>query len=98
MKQTITFDRYVEAFKNLDRYDSYTYEGHKALFEYLEELEDSCGVEIELDPIAICCDYTQYNNFEEIQEAYSAIQDLEDLYAATDVINCSDGSIIIADF
>jgi hypothetical protein len=34
--------------------------GAYALVEYLEQLEDDCGTEIEFDAVAIRCDYTEY--------------------------------------
>ena len=57
MKQSINFSAFVDAFHAHNRYDSYGYEALKVIFEYLEEYEDSTGEEIELDVIAICCDY-----------------------------------------
>jgi len=63
MKQTINFSQFVDGFSN--RKDNFSYSGLKALFNYFEELEESgCG-EIEFDPIAICCEFTEadYNYF-----------------------------------
>lgn len=57
MKQSVNFNDFIDAFKRFDRYDSYGYEALKVIFDYLEEYEESCGVEVELDVIAICCDY-----------------------------------------
>lgn len=37
------------------------------MIEYLEELEECEGVELELDPIALAC---QYNEYESFTEAY----------------------------
>lgn len=36
-----------------------------ALCEYLEELEDGCGEEIEFDVVAIRCDWGEYASLEE---------------------------------
>ena len=57
MKQSINFSDFIDAFKRFDRYDGYGYEALKVIFEYLEEYEEQTGQEIELDVIAICCDY-----------------------------------------
>ena len=32
------------------------------MFEYLEEMEKDCGEELELDPIAVCCDWSEYSS------------------------------------
>ena len=57
MKQSINFSAFIDAFHAYDRYDAFGYDALKVIFEYLEEYEDSCGVEVELDVIAICCDF-----------------------------------------
>lgn len=58
MKQTINKHQFRHAF-NECRPDNFSYEGQGELFDYLEQLEDDIGEEIELDVIAICCDYSQ---------------------------------------
>jgi hypothetical protein len=59
-----------DAFRNMDRLDNFSYEGREALFEYLESYEDDAGATIELDVIALCCDYTEAS-YSEIAEYYS---------------------------
>lgn len=57
MKQSVNFNDFIDAFKRFDRYDAFGYEALRVIFDYLEEYEDETGQEIELDVIAICCDY-----------------------------------------
>lgn len=64
MKQTINQYQFTEAFRAI-RPDNFSYEGLKTLFNYLEELEQDLGEELELDVIAICCDWTQFDNLAE---------------------------------
>jgi hypothetical protein len=59
MKTTVSMYDFERAFVDAGRKDQFTYEGQRLLFEYLEELEESTGEEIELDVIAICCDYNE---------------------------------------
>ena len=54
MKQTVNLESFMHAFHAHNRYDQFGYEALKALFEYLEE----CDPDMELDVIAICCDYS----------------------------------------
>ena len=56
MKQTVNFYTFQKAFQDL-RPNSFSYEGLRALFEYIEETEESTGFEVELDVIALCCDF-----------------------------------------
>ena len=81
MKQTINFHDFQKAFQEL-RPNSFTYDGLRALFEYLEDLEDSIGVEMDFDVIALCCDFTEYENAEEYHNDYSE-QNIEDHLATT---------------
>jgi hypothetical protein len=57
----INFHDFQREFIEYDRADQYSYEGLQALFEYYEELSEGIREPIELDVIAICCDWTEYN-------------------------------------
>lgn len=59
MKTTITFSAFVDAFHNMGRDIQFSYEAKRELFDYLEQYEQDCGEEIELDVIALCCDYAE---------------------------------------
>lgn len=59
MKQTINRYQFERAFVAADRKDNFSYEGLGLLFSYFEEIEESTGEEIELDVIAICCEYNE---------------------------------------
>lgn len=71
MKQTINCYQFEQAFITMGRENNFSYVGRKALFDYLEEYEDSTGEEIELDVVALCCEYTEYANVKEFADAYS---------------------------
>ena len=60
MKQTVNSSDFVDAFRTHNRMDQFSYEGLKALFEYLERYEEDTGEETELDVIAICCDFSEH--------------------------------------
>jgi len=64
MKQTINFFQFRDAFGG-DYKNNFSYDGKKALFEYLENYEEETNKEIELDPIALCCEYTEYESINE---------------------------------
>ncbi len=50
--------------------NGWSYAGTKVMFEYLEELADDCGP-IELDAVAICCDFSEYTVEDYIEEGLS---------------------------
>lgn len=62
MYQTITRSMFHDAFNSLSETykNSFSYEGLNALFQYFEDHEESGDGAIELDPIAICCEFTEY--------------------------------------
>jgi len=64
----------------------FSYEGTKALFEHLEQYEQDCDQELDFDPIALRCDFSEYENLKEVQENYEDIKSLDDLRNHTTVI------------
>jgi len=59
MKTTISKYDFERAFVDYGRKDNFSYEALGLLFDYFEEYEESTGQEIELDVIAICCEYSE---------------------------------------
>lgn len=82
MKESVNFYRFCDRFKEMNRNNNFSYEGKRALFDYLEEYEEETGEEIELDIIALCCEYVEYANLAEFQkdygEEYTSIDDIRD--------------------
>ena len=97
MFQTVNFSAFCDAFEI--RKDNFTYEGKRALFDYLEGLEDGTGEPIELDVIVLCCEYSEYENLKEFQGAYSnEYESIEDIEEQTTVIKVTEDSFIIQNF
>tara|TARA_B110000090_G_scaffold199238_1_gene238936 strand:- start:504 stop:791 length:288 start_codon:yes stop_codon:yes gene_type:complete len=95
MKNTITEYTFVQDMTR-EGY-GFSIEGARALFEYLESYELDCETEVEYDPVAFRCEFTEYSDLEEIKENYDSITDLESLHDHTLVVEF-DGGIIIQDF
>ena len=70
MKQTVNFYDFERAFADHGRSEQFTYEGLRVLFDFLEEMEADTGEEMELDVIALCCDFYEAD-LDEIRENYS---------------------------
>ena len=68
MKEQIGFCQFCDRFRDMGRNEQFSYDGKKALFEYLEALEEDLDEEIDLDVIALCCEYTEYESIKEYQE------------------------------
>ena len=99
MIQTITKSDFTSAFHKMGRGNNFTYEGLNALYDYLEDLGDDIGEQIELDVIAFCCEYAEYESLEEFQEDYrDEYQSIEEIEQSTTVIMIDDTSFIVRQF
>jgi hypothetical protein len=59
MKTTVSRYDFERAFVDADRKENFSYEALGLLFDYFESYEEETGQEIELDVIAICCEYSE---------------------------------------
>lgn len=87
--RTVNESAFHDAFIDMGRKDQFSYKGRKALFEYLESLAEDTGTPMELDVIALCCDYSE-ETLEDIKGNYTDIKTLEDLQDNTTVIMVDD--------
>ena len=69
MIETLTEGQVIQALRQ-DNYANWSYKGAKALTEYLFELEEENGEQIELDPIAWRCEFTEYDSLEDWAKEY----------------------------
>ena len=108
MKNSVNFSQFCDAFIDYDRNDNFSYEGKRALFDYLEQYEEDCDTKIELDIIALCVEYSDLT-YEDILNTYDVdIAEYDDdernelirdwLQQNTQVIEVDDEIVIILDF
>jgi len=98
MKQSVNMYDFERAFKNFER-DNFSYDGLKALFEYLEEYEEGTGEEVELDVIALCCDYMEYDSLKEYNDDYGTkYSEIDTIQDDTTLIKIDDNSFIIQQY
>jgi len=69
MKTTLSTSQVADALR-ADQYARWSYYGAQALAEYLEQYEEDGGTEIELDVIALRCEYSEYASALEAMEQY----------------------------
>ncbi len=62
--------QFREAFRLAGRMDQFSYEGLEVLFDYLDNLSEDTGETIELDPVALCCEYYE-SSIEELIKDYN---------------------------
>jgi hypothetical protein len=92
MKDTITAYQFSDT---MAQKQGFSYEGTKALFEYFEQYEQDCDMEMEFDPIAIRCDFDEYESLEDVKQNYQDIETLEDLQNHTTVIEIPNSDRLI---
>lgn len=67
--QNVNLYNFRQAFFDAGRKDQFSYSGLEILFDYLEELSDVIGEPIDLDVIALCCEYEE-SHYSDIAEDY----------------------------
>ena len=63
----VTESDFTRAFDDMGRGTSFSTEALKEIYAYLEELSEDLGEDIELDVIAICCEFSEMA-FDEVLE------------------------------
>tara|TARA_R100001132_G_C3188809_1_gene41738 strand:+ start:184 stop:486 length:303 start_codon:yes stop_codon:yes gene_type:complete len=100
MIETVTRTRFINWFRQSDTYkDNFSFFAQASLYDYFEELEEDTGEKIEFDPVAICCEYSEYENIEEYNKDYEPVESIDKIRELTTVIEIPNKeSFIIANF
>ena len=78
MIQEISKSDFVSEFAKMNRENQFSYNGKCALYDYLIDLEDNTGQKIELDIIALCCEYVEFENLKDYLKDYNTDIDKND--------------------
>jgi len=95
MYQEINFSEFSNQF-NQCRPNNFSYDGLRVLYDYLEEYEDSTEEKMELDVIAICCDFSE-SSIDDVLKDYD-LESLEELEQHTMVLKIDDDNIIYQNY
>jgi hypothetical protein len=60
--ETVNESLFISRFEDYGRDKDFSRAGLQTLYEYLDEISEDCGEPLELDVIAICCDYSEYDS------------------------------------
>ena len=109
MKKTVNYYDFVRAFQDAGRGDQFSLTALGAIFDYIEQYEQDSGEEIELDVVAICCDWNEAT-WQEIADDYEidlteCSDDAEKIQAVeehleyhTQFVNMGEGNFIYVAF
>lgn len=92
----VTKGMFRDAFSRSNTYkNNFTYGGLGALYDYLEQLSDETGEDIELDIVSLACEYAEYATLEDFQADFGKdYQSMEDIKQETTVIQFDGGFLI----
>jgi len=93
-------------------YFSFTYDATEALYNYYEELSDGLSEPIDFDPVAIRCEWSEYDTLAEAYEQYMGDdkdlpeeqrrttdeQQLEYFEDNTQIIELDNGHVLVSEF
>ena len=98
MKTSINFSQFCDAFRDMDRNENFSYEGKKALFDYLDNYEEETGAEVELDVIAFCCEYSEMSLEDVIQDCRVDVSEAEDDDEKAEIVEeyLNDNTMLVA--
>ena len=90
----------------LDEHGGWSYDGALAMANYLDDYSDDVGCDVEVDVVAIRCDYTEYDSALEAATEYGFVPHddegedgaLEWLRDQTTVIEVDGGHVIVEAF
>lgn len=78
MHITVDSSMFIDAFRRMGRENQFSREALGALFNYLEEYEQDTGEDLELDVVALCCDFTEYETaVKAVADYYGFTSELE---------------------
>ena len=64
----VTEHYFIQAFEDMGRENQFSTKALKAIYEYLDDLSEDIGEDIELDVIAICCEFSEITFAEVLEE------------------------------
>ena len=93
--QTLNQPQFRTAFHNMGRGDQFSYEALNALYDYLDEI----GEDYELDVIAVCCDFTEYDSIDSFNSDYGRdCESWDEVREETLVLELENGGAVIQQF
>ena len=90
--QELNVHQFRDAFYKMGRGEQFSYEALSELYDYFD---DMCE-DYELDVIAICCDFAEYESIEKFKEDYSLeCETWDDVSNETLVLELENGGAVI---
>ena len=78
MKNSVNFSQFCDAFRDMGRNENFSYDGKRALFDFIEQMDEDTGQETELDVIALCYEFAESSLEDIINDYCIDVADAED--------------------
>ena len=83
--KTVTETDFIDEFKAYDRLDNFSLQGLRVMYDVLSEMAKDCEMVIEMDVIALCCDYNEMS-IDDVIDNYSIDLSDESFDDKTDLV------------
>lgn len=95
----MTFSDFSSWFaRSEDKKNQFSYQALKKIFEYYEQYEEDTGEQIEFDPVAFCCEWSEFEDMEEVKKNYNDIETIMDLNDNTTAYELDNGHILLMSY
>lgn len=96
--ETLSTNQIADELK-ADTYAAWSYDGAMALAEYMEEYAENTGQPMELDTVALRCEFSEYATLDDFKsERDGDFESWDDVAEETLVIEFGNGSAIVQDY
>lgn len=90
---------FIAEFEACNRSSNFSVYALEAMFEFLNTYSEEHGEPIELDVIALCCEFTEYENIAECDQAYGCNNaTIEELNNHTYAFELPNGGVLVMNY
>lgn len=90
---TVTLEQFIDDFMEV-RPNNFSRHGLSLIYDYLWDMSEDIGENIEFDIIGICCDFIELNSIEEVREYFGLeVDNYPDDDSVMDFLNSESGVI-----
>jgi hypothetical protein len=98
MKETMNRGSFINGMVKYGGGEGFSYAGLDALWDYLESYEEDTGKELEFDPVAFRCEFTEYFDINEYNHDYGEDKERYEDIDETTVIPIDEKRFIIVNY
>lgn len=96
IKETLSEDSFINRFLQIR--GNFSVKALRELYHYYDDMSEGIGEDIEFDPVAICCEWTEYDTEQECLDDYSHCEDIEEIRTSTVVLPVYGDAILVQNY